>query len=48
MTFNSTSINYDFTLTADKAYGNNEADLGDGRFAIFNGDIDQNKIINLE
>jgi subtilisin-like proprotein convertase family protein len=30
---------YDFTTALKKAYGNNLADLGDGRFALFSGDI---------
>jgi hypothetical protein len=30
---------YDFTTALKKAYGNNLADLGDGRFALFSGDV---------
>ena len=30
---------YDFTTALKKAYGNNLSDLGDGRFALFSGDI---------
>ena len=44
--FNSVSMSYDFSLAANKAFGNNQADLGDGKFALYSGDIDQNKIIN--
>ena len=46
MLFNSVSLSYDFSLAANKAFGNNQADLGDGKFALYSGDIDQNKIIN--
>ena len=34
-------VNYDFTTGAGQAYGNNQKDLGDGNFAIFAGDINQ-------
>ena len=30
---------YDFSDALSKAYGNNQQDLGDGNYAIFNGDI---------
>ena len=38
---NSTSVisPYDFTTAASKAYGSNQADLGDGNWAIFSGDV---------
>jgi hypothetical protein len=31
--------NYDFTTAASQAYGSNQVDLLDGRFAFYNGDI---------
>ncbi len=40
-------IYYDFTTAATKAYGNNLAELPDGNFAIFSGDVDQDGNINL-
>ena len=36
--FNSIT-NFDFTVSKNKAYGNNQSDLGDGNFALFSGDI---------
>ena len=44
--FNSQTINYSFADAIDKAYGNNLKDLGDGNFALFSGDVDQNGEIN--
>jgi len=37
---------YDFSSTASAAYGNNLADMGDGRYAIWSGDVDQNGSID--
>ncbi len=45
--FNSSNVYYDFTTAATKAYGNNLADLRDGNYAIFSGDVNQNDTINL-
>ena len=36
------STTYNFTGAASSAYGNNLADLGDGNFAIWSGDVDRN------
>jgi len=44
--FNSTSLSYDFTTALSVAYGNNLKDLGDGKFALFSGDINQDRAIN--
>ncbi len=33
---------------ASTAYGNNMANLGDGNFAVFSGDVDQNGDINQD
>jgi hypothetical protein len=41
------SITYDFTDALSKAYGNNQKDLGDGNFAIFAGDVNQDGFINV-
>jgi N-acetylneuraminic acid mutarotase/subtilisin-like proprotein convertase family protein len=43
---NATVVNYDFSDLAGKAFGNNLSDLGDGNFAIYNGDINQDGYIN--
>jgi hypothetical protein len=37
--FHDTLMSYDFSDSASKAFGNNLADLGDGRFAIYSGDL---------
>ena len=44
--FNSGSVSYDFTTAKSKAYGNNEVDLLDGKFAVYNGDLEQNGTID--
>ena len=44
--FNAQTINYSFADSIGKAYGNNLKNLGDGNFALFNGDVDQNGEIN--
>ena len=47
VTLNNAIISYDFANAISKAYGNNQYDLQDGKFAIYNGDLDQNGIINM-
>jgi len=37
--FSALTVNYDFTTALSKAFGNNLADLGDGNFALWSGDI---------
>lgn len=44
--FTGTHVNYNFTLNINRAYGNNMKDLGDGNFAIFSGDVNQDGLIN--
>ena len=44
--FNSSFMNYDFTLSATQAFGNNQKVLGDGKFAFYSGDQNQDGIIN--
>jgi hypothetical protein len=34
-------VSYDFTTEASKAYGNNQADMGNGKYAIWSGDLNQ-------
>ncbi len=46
--FNSTVINYDFSNAQNKAFGNNLAALGDGSYALFSGDVNQNGIIDYD
>lgn len=38
---------YDFTQNANSAYGSNLCDMGDGKFAIWAGDIDRNNLIDM-
>ena len=40
------NLTYDYTTMDSKAYGNNLKNLGDGNFAIYSGDVDQNGIIS--
>ncbi len=37
--FNNPVTNYDFSVSANMAYGNNQSNLGDGKFAVWSGDI---------
>ncbi|MBL0137193.1 MAG: hypothetical protein IPP86_01525 [Bacteroidetes bacterium] len=39
------NMQYDFTISASQAYGSNLTDLGDGRFALFSGDVNQDESI---
>ena len=40
------NTNYDFTTAASQAFGNNQKNLGDGSFALFSGDVNQDGQIN--
>jgi hypothetical protein len=40
-------VNYNFTLNANKAFGTNLKDLGDGNFALYSGDINHDGLINF-
>ncbi|MBL8008182.1 MAG: proprotein convertase P-domain-containing protein [Ignavibacteria bacterium] len=42
------SLNYNFTLSASSAHGNNliQVDTGPSRFAVFNGDINQDETVD--
>ncbi|MFN8143786.1 MAG: hypothetical protein U0073_05150 [Bacteroidia bacterium] len=42
---NNAVMNYDFTTLVTKAYGNNLHALGDGNFAIWSGDVNQDGIV---
>lgn len=44
--FNSLSVTYSFSDNALKAFGNNLKNLGNGFFAIYSGDIDQNGVVD--
>ncbi len=44
--FTSEIINYDFTLSGSQAFGSNLVNLGDGNFAVFSGDVNQDGIID--
>lgn len=39
--------NYDFTSSASSAFGSNLCNLGDGRFAMWSGDLNQDDVIDL-
>ena len=39
-------FNYDFTFSADQAYGNNEV-LKGSKFCMYSGDVTQNGFIDL-
>jgi PKD repeat protein len=39
-------IEYDFTVSANKAYGNNQKSLGSNKFAVYAGDINQDGVID--
>ncbi len=41
------NLNYDFTSSYDKALGNNLSDMGNGIFAIYSGDINQDGSIDF-
>lgn len=42
------TVSYDFTTAAGKAYGNNQANIGGGAFAMYSGDINQDGAIESE
>lgn len=44
----SSSVSYDFTTAASKAYGGNQANLGGGKYALFSGDLNQDGMIETE
>ena len=41
----SSAVNYDFTSAASKAYGNNQASVNGGYFALYSGDLNQDGMI---
>lgn len=45
--FNGSTINYNFTDAADKAYGNNMAEVEPGVYAMYTGDINQDENIDI-
>jgi PKD repeat protein len=44
--FNNLSIAYSFSDNTTKAFGNNLKNLGNGYFAIYSGDVDQNGVVD--
>ncbi len=40
-------VTFNFTTSADQAYGNNQACLGNGRYGVFAGDVNQDGFINI-
>lgn len=47
LSFQGSSVNYDFTASPSTVFGNELCDLGDGKYAMFAGDSDANGIINV-
>ena len=47
VSLSATSFLYDFTTSSGKYYGNEAADLGDGKFGMFAGDGDANGKVNV-
>jgi hypothetical protein len=41
------TTNYDFSTDSTKAYGDNEVNMGDGKFAFFSGDYDQSEAVDI-
>lgn len=42
-----TSTTYDFTTAANKAYGDNQISVGNGQYAIYSGDVNQDENVDL-
>jgi hypothetical protein len=42
----SSNTTYDFSNAANKAYGDNQLDMGNGQYAIYSGDINQGFVID--
>jgi len=38
-------VDYDFSSSANKAYGDNQVDVGGGVYALWNGDVNQDGMI---
>lgn len=47
ISFNSDSVYYDFTNSADKAYGNNLKYIAQGKYALFVGDVNQDGVVDI-
>ena len=47
VTLNGTTVNYDFTTAAEQAYGDNQAEVESGVFALYSGDIDGSGAIDI-
>lgn len=45
--FTSSTVSYDFSPAANKAFGDNQANLNDGNFALWSGDVTQNGTIDV-
>lgn len=46
ISFGTSTINYDFTTDANKAYGDNQMEIAPGIFAIYGGDVNNDGIID--
>ncbi len=44
--FSGTSVSYNFTTAANKAFGSNQYVFSDGKAALYSGDVNQDNIIN--
>jgi hypothetical protein len=47
VTIGPAAANYDFTISADKAFGNNQKQLAAGIFGFYAGDVNQDGLINI-
>lgn len=47
MSFNSSIINYNFSNTANSAYGDNLKEVGTGVYALYVGDVNQDEVVDL-
>lgn len=46
--FNTGTVTYDFTTSINKAYGNNQLEIGEGVFGFISGDYNQDGVIDTE
>jgi hypothetical protein len=42
----SSNISYDFSIAANKAFGDNQVSMGNGQWSVYSGDINQDQVID--
>lgn len=47
VSFDNDTVYYDFTTSADKAYGSNQKQVAPGKFAIMVGDVNQDGVVDI-